>query len=106
MLVSLVRSSDNKINKTYTMDASDLSFVSLSRLRRLQQLLQQELVAESLEDGVDGILCVLGIDGWFHEGSLELANYLLLDAFQNQSHHHEDVCNVENLATVSVLFML
>ncbi|XP_020603656.1 uncharacterized protein C20orf194-like [Orbicella faveolata] len=47
--------------------------VSCTRLRRVQDLLQCD------DNPVNGILCVLGIDGRYNGGTKHLLNYLLFD---------------------------
>ncbi|XP_064603150.1 dynein axonemal assembly factor 9-like isoform X2 [Liolophura sinensis] len=56
-----------------TKSESLTPIVSASRLRRVQELMREN---GSLP-GIDSILCVLGIDSRHHDGSKNLANYLL-----------------------------
>ncbi|KAL8584009.1 hypothetical protein ACOMHN_048616 [Nucella lapillus] len=57
-------------------------FVSASRIRRVQNLLEGgDSSGGKKSQGVDAILCVSGIDGRYNDGCNELINYLLFGFF-------------------------
>ncbi|XP_071485404.1 dynein axonemal assembly factor 9-like [Diadema antillarum] len=57
-------------------------FVSCSRLRQVQALLCDH--GRQVPDKPDSVLCILGIDSRYNEGSRELANYLLFKFFDTR----------------------
>ncbi|KAK7476463.1 hypothetical protein BaRGS_00032298, partial [Batillaria attramentaria] len=58
-------------------------FVSASRLRRVQDLLDDGNGAGTKQStGIDAVLCISGIDGRYNEGCYELINYLLFGFFE------------------------
>ncbi|XP_041476963.1 uncharacterized protein C20orf194-like [Lytechinus variegatus] len=57
-------------------------FVSCARLRHVQSLLRNPGEVDSSKP--DAILCILGIDSRYNEGSRELSNYLLFGFFDTR----------------------
>ncbi|XP_033757305.1 uncharacterized protein C20orf194-like [Pecten maximus] len=56
-------------------------FVSATRLRNVQSLLQEQARDT---DKPDTIICIAGIDSRYNDGSMELFNYLLFGFFETR----------------------